>query len=384
MPSYFRNLFGGSSNHPTSHSSGNTSSHKRSQSAAPTPKPHASGTTSSSRPVQRQRSSSFSASRAATPSPLRYGTPAPVDTRTAYGYGRSPAAARPATLRRESYEAHPHVQYAGATYAPSNGYSTTTSSRSNSSSSLFGMSSVAYGTRSDAGHRTHYDRPPLRTNQTWHPGSSSSVSSYGSVNGIPFAQPPANKLHMHPVLAHSRLHHAPITYDVLLTPSARTVLDRATHSAIPAHTLAQPATDPPTPSSARLVLRSDRLPWPVVVGPGPSAPNTPNTPRARFTIGPEPRRGRAVSEGAITVLDVLYAVHGVLQTPITPEEWEALGAGSAAQARVTRAYEARCTRMGGGWEGGVRRVDWLADKTSLVGVEVDKSTGSGRLVFARP
>ncbi|OCH93987.1 hypothetical protein OBBRIDRAFT_853569 [Obba rivulosa] len=365
MPSYFRNLFGGSSSH---HTSGNNSSHKRSQSAAPAAKSHAApGGTPSSRPLPRQRSSSFSASRAATPSPLRYGTPAPADTRTAYGYGRSPAAP---------------LHY--ATYAPSAGYSTPTSSRSNSGSSLFGMNSLPMSTRSDAGHRPHYDRPPLRTNQTWHPGSSSSVSSYGSVNGIPFAQPPANKLHMHPVLAHSRLHHAPLTYDVLLTPSARTVLDHATHSAIPAHTLAQPATDPPTPSSARLVLRSDRLPWPVAVGPGPSAPHTPNTPRARFTIGPEPRRGRAVSEGAITVLDVLYAVHGALQTPVTPEEWAALGTGSAAQARVTRAYEARCARMGGGWEGGVRRVDWLGEKTSLVGVEVDKSTGSGKLVFGRP
>ena len=30
---------------------------------------------------------------------------------------------------------------------------------------------------------------------------------------------------MHPLLAHTRLHRAPITYDVSFTPSARTVLD---------------------------------------------------------------------------------------------------------------------------------------------------------------
>lgn len=85
-------------------------------------------------------------------------------------------------------------------------------------------------------------------------------------------------------------------------------------------------------------------------------------------------------------MDVLYAVHTMLQTPIIPEEWESLGHGSRAQQKVTKAYEKRCTRMGGGWEGGVRRIDWLGDKTQLVGIEVDKSAGgggSGKLVFAK-
>ena len=44
--------------------------------------------------------------------------------------------------------------------------------------------------------------------------------------------------------------------------------------------------------------------------------------------------------------------------------------------------------MGGGWEGGVRRVDWLGSKTHLIGVEIDKSTEGGenvgKLVFGRP
>lgn len=85
-------------------------------------------------------------------------------------------------------------------------------------------------------------------------------------------------------------------------------------------------------------------------------------------------------------MDVLYAVHTTLMIPVTPEEWEALGQGSRAQQKVTRAYERRCTRMGGGWEGGVRRVDWLGEKTQLVGVEVDRSgggSGTGKLVFAK-
>lgn len=174
---------------------------------------------------------------------------------------------------------------------------------------------------------------------------------------------------MHPLLAYTRLHRAPITYDVSFSPSARTVLDRATHSAIPTHTLAQPATDPPTPSSSKLILRSDKFPWPVIVaGSGP-----------RFTIGP-PKSGRSSSANAITILDVLHAVHTTLWTPITPEEWEALG---SAQKKVAKRFEARCERMNMDRRSGVRRIDWLGEKTKLVGVEVDKSAGVGKLVFSK-
>jgi len=93
---------------------------------------------------------------------------------------------------------------------------------------------------------------------------------------------------------------------------------------------------------------------------------------------------RSVAGTVITNLDVLYAIHTTLLARVTPEEWEALGNGSKAQRKVTRAYEKRCSIMGG-WEGGVRRVDWLGGKTHLVGIEVDRSSGNsvGKLVFAR-
>jgi hypothetical protein len=42
--------------------------------------------------------------------------------------------------------------------------------------------------------------------------------------------------------------------------------------------------------------------------------------------------------------------------------------------------------MGGGWVGGVRRIDWLHGKTRLVGVEIDKhgnAHGMGKLVFGK-
>ncbi|KAF8119810.1 hypothetical protein EV363DRAFT_1379451 [Boletus edulis] len=80
-------------------------------------------------------------------------------------------------------------------------------------------------------------------------------------------------LHMHPLFASTRLHSAHISYNVTYTPSSRTVLDRTTHTAVPAHTLSQPATDPQTPAASHLVLRTDKFPWPVIVGPSTSSPS---------------------------------------------------------------------------------------------------------------
>ncbi|KAH9926848.1 hypothetical protein B0H21DRAFT_763869 [Amylocystis lapponica] len=387
MPSYFRNIFGGGSN--TQSSSANTKTRSRSNPPAAhiyaTP-PGSSGSIAS---VNMQRTYSYSASRSTTPSPLRY--TAGTDTRTALGYGKRES--RPQAPRRASYKSgEPVANY--AMHTPSASYITPPSSRSNSSSSLFGVGAASsYRTsNSDSGHGVRYpdSRPVLRQHQTWAPGSSAgSASSYGSMRGesparsshsIPrsshsparsthsptatsFTRSHTPTLHMHPLFAYTRLHRAPLTYDVTFTPSARTVLDRATHSAIPSHTLAQPATEPPTAAGARLVLRSHKFPWPVVVAPS-SAP--PSSPGPRFTVAP-------AKTGAISNLDVLYA-------------WTSLGHGSRAQQKVTRAYERRCQRMGGGWEGGVRRIDWLGEKTRLVGVEIDKSGapgGAGKLVFGK-
>ena len=93
------------------------------------------------------------------------------------------------------------------------------------------------------------------------------------------------------------------------------------------------------------------------------------------------------TSGALTNLDVVYAVHSTLKTCVTPEEWHSIGDGSQARRCVAEAYKNRCTRMGGGSEGGIRRVDWLGSKTHLVGIEIDKSNASenaGRLVCGRP
>ncbi|KAF7791718.1 hypothetical protein EIP86_002742 [Pleurotus ostreatoroseus] len=373
MPSYFRRLFGDSSNHDhTPRPSSSKADRSRHTHFAEVPPQGAQYARSEARYGHSARSNP--------PSP--FGPPIDVNVRTAHRHGKTPAPVpstselRPQVLRRASHNKTPGsvpVPLPMHTYTA--GHSTPASSRSNSSNSLFAtMNSVPY--YHDSIHHATPSRPPLSANDSWQ-SASSLGSSYYQPQPVAYAQPRRTALHMHPLLAYTKLHHAPITYDVTFTPSARTVLDHATHSPIPPHTLAEPATDPPTPAASRLILRSHKFPWTVVVagagaGAGGASP--------RFTVGPPKHRSRAL---VITNLDLLYAVHTTLLTPVTPEEWESLGHGSRAQQKVTKAYERRCTRMGGGWEGGVRRIDWLGEKTRFVGVEVDRSTGVGKLVFAK-
>jgi hypothetical protein len=135
---------------------------------------------------------------------------------------------------------------------------------------------------------------------------------------------------MHPLLSYTRLHHAPISYDIAFTPSARTVVDRTVHSPFPAVTLAQPATEPPIPASSRLVLRSPKLPWVVVIGPIGSPPS--------FFIGirKDDKKRKFRSSAALPNLDVLYAVHSTPMTCVTPKEWYSLGEHSRASAVLRR------------------------------------------------
>ena len=155
-------------------------------------------------------------------------------------------------------------------------------------------------------------------------------------------------------------------------------MDCTTHSPVPAHTLAQPATDPPIAAPDQLVLRSHKFPWVIFVKAG--LPYPPNK-KSKHSDPRSPATGTY-----ITNLDVLYAIHTTLIAQVTPEEWEALGDGSKAQQRVARAYRRRCAPPVGGGENGVRRVDWLGSKTHLVGIEANASIGGifgWKLVFSR-
>lgn len=180
---------------------------------------------------------------------------------------------------------------------------------------------------------------------------------------------------MHPILASSRSHPAPIAYNIIFPPSAETLLDRTTRTSLPLHTLYQPATDPVTHS--KLVLKSDKFPWTIIV----------------TSQSSQSRAGKTKSSGLgspivpVTNFDVFQAIHNTLSIRVTQDEWANLGHGSRAQRKASRAYEKRCQKMGGGWDDGVLRVDLLGEKSVLVGIEVDKDSNAeegrvAKLIFA--
>ncbi|KAJ7078033.1 hypothetical protein B0H15DRAFT_1001789 [Mycena belliarum] len=192
---------------------------------------------------------------------------------------------------------------------------------------------------------------------------------------LPRPDPDPTHFTMHPLFQYTHLEHAPISCDLLYAPSPRTVLDRSTRAPIPDAALDAPATEPPL--YAQLVLQCPLLPWNIVVRPGAAAP------------APAPRRGYPhTRRRPITNRDVLAALHAALRQRATPDEWAALGARTRAQKRITRAYERRCVQLGGGWETGVRRVDWLDGRTRLVGIArkdgAAPGPGTATLIFKTP
>ncbi|EPQ51703.1 hypothetical protein GLOTRDRAFT_107870 [Gloeophyllum trabeum ATCC 11539] len=399
--SYLRNMFGSSSHH---HAPGQRPSHSRSQSASTAPayvytqQAHSASAPRPSTAPSRQRANSYQTSHATRPSPLRYQSndsytshhSIPVDPRPSVqrhgSYGGMPPARTwsPTSGAKRTLTGVHYPYFAGSTRSTSSrsAYSTPASSRSNSTSSLHPGFPHSAAPVPKSAKRVRYadERPPLKQNHSWHP--TPSVASAPACKFSP-SHPPlplSNRracycppLNMHPLLAHTRFHHAPISYDVVYTPSARTVVDRTTRQPVPTHTLTQPATEPPIATTSQLVLTSDKFPWPVVVGASTAFPSKSARPL-------RPRSPQAISN-----LDVLYALHATLFTRVTPQEWDGLGHGSRAQRRVTHAYEKRCAKMGGGWDGGVRRIDWLGGRTRLVGVEMDKSRPGpyGKLVFEK-
>ncbi|KAF5333770.1 hypothetical protein D9758_016576 [Tetrapyrgos nigripes] len=398
MASYLRNLFGSSSSRPTSQRSQSSSSksHHRTRSvpspintntayvyngvpSSAAPASAAPGYTSSSG----TRSHSPTTSRTTRPSPLRYNT-----------YDSSTISSKTRPTRPLPSSSHGSISYkSGDAYLPYPIYTPTAtstySSRSNSNSSMAPPSAASGYAPSHrpAAPRTSSStsvasRPALKQTHTWH-GHGSKAD--GPKHHVSFVNPNRPQtLHMHPLLAASSHSRAPISYDVIYPPSAQTVVDRTTRTAVPSHTLTQPATDPPTKGT--LVLRSDKFPWPVVVQ--PSFEN-PRKSAAKFYLGESSssHHSHSLTQGLpVTNNDLIRAIHLTLSARVTREEWDALGKGSRAQRKVTRAYEKR-TRLMGDKEGGVRRVDWLGEKTRLIGIEVDKTaseTGVAKLVFGRP
>ncbi|KAI3620010.1 hypothetical protein WG66_009060 [Moniliophthora roreri] len=347
----------------------------------------------------------------ARPSPLRYNTYDVSTVKNDKSHSRSDSSGS-CPPRYKSDNKFPYPIYTPAASLSSHSSSNTSSYASSSVSSQFHQrSSHSSFNTSIYAPSSVSSQSCVRLNQshTWHAGQKSdsprphvsSVSSQsptrpeqtytwdasqnsdGPRPHVSFINPKRPQtLHMHPLLAASRRARAPISYDVMFAPSSTTIMDRTTRTSVPSHTLQQPATDPPTPG--RLVLRSDKFPWSIIVQAGVSSASASQTPKsaAKFRLGVTP-----ALKGSVSNLDLIHALHSTLHTPVTKEEWDALGAGSRAQRKVTKAYESRCHAAGTGWDQGVKRIDWLGGKTRLIGVEVDKTasdTGVAKLVFGKP
>ncbi|THU97565.1 hypothetical protein K435DRAFT_777991 [Dendrothele bispora CBS 962.96] len=277
----------------------------------------------------------------------------------------------------------------------STGHSSNSHSHSHSSSS----NHVSRGSSSTSISQ-HPQRPALKRSNT---GAGTSSQGHSSLNSsdqdiqkrrrhVSFVNPKRPvTLHMHPLLASNAHTHAPISYDVIFPPSRETVVDRTTLSSVPSHLLKEPATEPSTID--RLLLKSEWLPdeWGVLATPGgrSSMIDSPHSTNKKFFIGEFGPVGADSSSTGITNFDVLYAVYVTLQQKITREEWDELGRsdhGPRGQRHAVKAYERRCRLLGGGWDEGVKRVDWLGERTKLSGVVADKNEnplGKANLVFSR-
>ncbi|KAI3608808.1 hypothetical protein WG66_003867 [Moniliophthora roreri] len=342
----------------------------------------------------------------ARPSPLRYDTyddPTVESNRSRSRSGSSGSHPRTPSGHVIYKSGDKHFPYPVYTPTATTSSSRGSSSRSNSNTSIYPPPSSA----SSHSQQSHYTPAPPRTSSSGSVASRPALkqthtSHAGQKPGGPrphvsFVNPKRPQtLHMHPLLAASHRSRAPISYDVMFAPSSRTIVDRSTRTSVPSHTLHQPATDPPT--AGRLVLRSDKFPWSIIVQAGiSSSASQIQTPKsaAKFYLGgatSAPKGGGGGGGGGggslpVSNLDLIHAIHSTLFTRVTKEEWDALGAGSRAQRKVTKAYETRCRAIGGGWDQGVKRIDWLGGKTRLIGVEVDKTasdTGVAKLVFEKP
>ncbi|KAK0449073.1 uncharacterized protein EV420DRAFT_790893 [Desarmillaria tabescens] len=368
MAFILRGLFGvGQSNQKPSSSSRRSQPPHPSRSYVFIPSPSA--PPSAVGPISMKHSNSYDAPRTTKPSPSRYhaeeSTALPSRSQS---YQQQGQLHRPTFHRSTSYKYDSQVQY--PIYTPTTGRSSSDSGTTSASSHGHGRP-IPPRTSSVTTVNPPPRRPVLKHNYTWDAGSKP-VVQYPRPH-VSFLNPNCREsIHMHPLLASSRFHNAPISYDVTFPPSSRYVVDRNTRTAVPAHTLAQPATDPPT--FTKLVMRCDKFPWPVVVSPSSKV--------GKFYIGNAPMMPAETLP--ISNIDLLHALHSTLSIRVTHEEWDALGSGSPAQRRVSRAYERRCLKMGGGWEGGVRRIDWLGHKVQLIGIEVDRNASAGgiaKLIF---
>ncbi|KAJ1304907.1 hypothetical protein OPQ81_006041 [Rhizoctonia solani] len=138
---------------------------------------------------------------------------------------------------------------------------------------------------------------------------------------------------------------------------------------------------------------SKRIVWDIRFRPGKAKMNLAGYPHAseselnKPAVNPPVTRLRLVSKlhpwvaiaknpNGVTVGNVLDIIYATLQEPICEAEWWIVS--SKERARVGRIFERECAR-GPGTTGrrsqsdGVRRVDWVGDETTFLGLEKDES-----------
>jgi Family of unknown function (DUF6699) len=126
---------------------------------------------------------------------------------------------------------------------------------------------------------------------------------------------------------------------------------------IPEHDLSQFATTPP---ATRIRIACDLIPWTIEV-------------RGRTTLPNDPT-------SFVRVIDVLDGIYTSLREGVTSAEWNR--AERAFRDQVKKAYSRRChvsrsfTLTGYEEKQGVRRIDYLQEKTMFLGLTI-KSPGGG-------
>ena len=195
------------------------------------------------------------------------------------------------------------------------------------------------------------------------PGHISSTS----LSSDQMSHPAENELVLHPFLQYyqhevAQGHCTSILWDLRDAPFSSIGAGRVTSvrgGTLTASELGQPATTPPVHS---LTITCGLIPWRITaIGHTRSSP----------TLRGGTHRDGDVDGGAVTVLDVLSAVHTCLQTQLTHEEWDRMCVKH--QQRISLVFDARW-RMAPDPDGthayGVLRVDCLLKSTWFGGLSI--------------
>jgi hypothetical protein len=194
------------------------------------------------------------------------------------------------------------------------------------------------------------DSPPRCSTPSLSWSPSSSPTSPGPLTPPPLKYGPSPlppvPVVINPVLGLNmdyRGYNAPPVMTWNLTEGEDTIVHTGTPKPLRSRTLDEPATHPPLP---RLVIMHPHLPWPIPVQPSRCA--------------------------YVTVYDVLHTLYRSLRSTVSAQEFRS----NPDSKRVTLAFQRRCAnssrRSSEEREKGVKRVDFLLERTRWVGLSSTK------------